>query len=578
MLMGEQGHSPIEERLKSEGLYSEDLAPVPPHQRTWNKWHLAALWVGMAVCIPTYLLAAGMIGNGIPWWMALLIIGVANLIITLPMVLNGHAGVRYGVPFPVLGRAAFGVHGIHIPAIIRAFVACGWFGVQTWIGGLAIYAMWCAVTGMVASPDLDLGKFIGFAVFWLINLYFIWNGTESIKWLENLSAPILILTGILLIVWGAWQASGFGVVLEQSKQLELPAGKLMEEGDGLVLRLNPLRDRAGAIKADSVILTYPFIDGGKGSATYPILGEGSPALRLPAKSHVDQLKAGQGAVEIQYKALQDGKQVQSSQVAIRLMPAAGVGSYIWEYLIWLTVMVGFWATMSISIADVTRFARSQGDQVAGQFIGLPGTMVLYSFVGIFVTCAAVINFEDILVNQDAPWNPVDLLSRFESPVVVVLAQIFMLIATLTTNIAANVIAPANAFANLFPKHLSYRSGGLLTALIGIAMCPWWVMNDISPILLFVSGLLGPVLGVLISDYFLVRRRHLDLNGLFDPQGPYQFNGGFNVAAFVSMGVGMALALIGLWVPALSFLYSLSWFTGFAVSLFLYWILMRTKSI
>jgi cytosine/uracil/thiamine/allantoin permease len=570
--MAEDHDQKIPAHLHHAGLYNEDLAPVPPAHRTWNRWHLAALWVGMAVCIPTYLMAAGMISAGISWWGALLIIAFANLLITLPMVLNGHAGVQYGVPFPVLGRAAFGTQGIHVPALLRGFVACGWFGVQTWIGGLAIDAMWCALTGATPSGELDAGKFIGFGIFWLINLFFIWKGTESIKWLENLSAPILILTGVALIYWGASQAGGFGLVLEQSKQLQTPAGVLHESNGVFSLSLNPIRNSGGVVKADFYLVGYPLAGGGKRELLDAFGQNGATDVALPG-ADVEGLRAGTAAVEVSFSANLGGKPVQSKVAQIKVV-ATSVGSTIWQYLLWLTVMVGFWATMSISIADITRYARSQADQVAGQFIGLPGTMVLYSFVGIFVTCAALVNFDDILIGNDAPWNPVDLLARFDDPIVVVLAQVFMLIATLTTNIAANVIAPANAIANLFPKQITHRTGGLITAVIGILLCPWWAIDAISPILLFISGLLGPVLGVLLSDYYLVRKRRLDVPSLFDPAGAYSFQGGWNVRAFVAMGLGMALALVGFLVPALDFLYTLSWFIGFGVSFVAHWVLMR----
>jgi NCS1 family nucleobase:cation symporter-1 len=241
-------------------------------------------------------------------------------------------------------------------------------------------------------------------------------------------------------------------------------------------------------------------------------------------------------------------------------------------------MVGFWATMSISIADITRYASTQKDQVAGQFIGLPATMMLYSFVGIFVTCAAVINFKDVLIADDAPWDPVSLIAKFKNPVVVIIAQIFMLIATLSTNIAANVIAPSNAFSNLWPKKISFKAGGTITGIIGIVIAPWWLLNEISGFLILVSGLLGPVLGILIADYFLVRNKKLELAELFKEEGIYSYGKtGFNKAAMIALIVGVFAALIGLFVPALSFLYSLSWFTGFIISFGLYYILMRNSN-
>jgi NCS1 family nucleobase:cation symporter-1 len=240
-------------------------------------------------------------------------------------------------------------------------------------------------------------------------------------------------------------------------------------------------------------------------------------------------------------------------------------------------MVGFWATMSISIADITRYAATQRDQVTGQFLGLPLTMMLYSFVGIFVTCAAIINFKDVLIAEDAPWDPVSLIAKFENPVVVIIAQIFMIIATLSTNIAANVIAPSNAFSNLWPKKISFKTGGTITGIIGILILPWWLLDEISGFLIFVSGLLGPVLGILIADYYFIRKKEMALPELYKEEGIYSYGKtGFNKAAMISLVVSVFLALIGYWVPALNFLYSLSWFTGFIIAFVLYYFLMKNN--
>ncbi|MEM8909248.1 MAG: cytosine permease, partial [Bacteroidota bacterium] len=225
----------LQEDVSASPLYSEDLAPIPANERSWGLWDMAAIWVGMAVCIPTYLLASYMIKSGLSWLEALLIIALGNLIITLPMVLNGHAGVKYGIPFPVVGRASFGTRGIHIAAVVRGIVACGWFGIQTWIGGLAFYAIWNALTGNEGNLGLDLGKFIGFALFWALNLFFILKGTESIKWLEKFAAPILVSIGILLIIWGASSAGGFEIVLQQSQQLGKPTAQLTNRAGNLYL-------------------------------------------------------------------------------------------------------------------------------------------------------------------------------------------------------------------------------------------------------------------------------------------------------------------------------------------------------
>ena len=562
----------LHEDVSQSHLYSEDLAPVPPQKRTWNKWNLAAIWVGMAVCIPTYLLASYMIKTGLNWLEALIIIGLANLIITIPMILNGHAGVKYGIPFPVIGRAAFGTKGIHIASVTRGIIACGWFGVQTWIGGLAIYAIFNAITGSQGELGLSFGKFVGFAIFWFINIYFIWKGTESIKWLETYSAPILIVMGIALIWWGYAKADGFSVVLDQSNQLGNTAATVSEKGGIFYLNLNPLKDKEGELKANEYQLsTDDFKNEWKPIENEPII-----LSELMQTSDISNDKK----IQVQFrKTAPDPNMVYTSSMvtASFVNDTNNSNSKLWAYILWLTAMVGFWATMSISIADITRYASTQKDQVAGQFIGLPGTMMLYSFVGIFVTCAAVINFSDILIAEDAPWDPVSLIAKFENPIVVIIAQIFMIIATLSTNIAANVIAPANAFSNLLPKKISFKMGGFITGILGILIMPWWLLNEISGFLIFVSGLLGPVLGILITDYFLIRKKQIDLAELYKENGIYSYNKtGFNGVAMLALIIGVFLALIGYWVPALNFLYSLSWFTGFIISSTIYYFLMKRK--
>jgi len=568
----ENNTKPIPEEYHTSLLYSKDLAPTSPEGRSWNKWNLAAIWVGMAVCIPTYLLASYMIRSGLSWYSALMIIGLANLVITIPMVLNGHAGVKYGIPFPVLGRAGFGTKGVHIPSFVRAIVACGWFGIQTWIGGLAIYSIWNVITGQEGTIGLDTGKFISFGIFWFINIFFIWRGTESIRWLEDFSAPILIGIGIILIIWGYNNAGGFSKVLDQGIQLQRSTAILTqtEGADQLQLTLNPVKDFNGKAKAGEYSILVPtdkgYYDFGWkkwDDANQSFILENVPGLELK------QILKSQQAVKVQFR---NEAQEVSTILDVTIHKPQSKSNQWWEYLIWFTAMVGFWATMSISISDITRYAKSQKDQIAGQFIGLPGTMIFYSFVGIFVTISAVMAFSDIMIVEDAPWDPVSLVAKFKTPWVVIFAQIAMIIATLSTNIAANVIAPANAFSNLYPQKISFRAGGIITGIIGIIICPWWLMDEISGILIFISGLLGPVLGVLLCDYFIIRKKHLELNELYKPNGLYSYNGtGFHKGGMLALFAGVTIALVGYWVPSLDFLYKASWFSGFIISFFVYYI-------
>ncbi len=573
----------LTEDVSNSPLYNEDFAPIPKEKRTWGLADMTAIWIGMAVCIPTYLLASYMMKAGLSWVEALVIIILGNIIITIPMVLNGHAGVKYGVPFPVIGRASFGTKGIHIASVVRGIVACGWFGIQTWIGGLAIYAIWNAVSGNEGSTSLDLGKFAGFAIFWLINVYFILKGTESIKKLEKYSAPILIGIGILLIIWGTVQAGSFSTVLKQSKQLGVPVAQIFEQDDQLFLQLNPIKDKEGKIKAKECRLTIPLLEDKTYQTSWiPTTGNISaiPVERFNKSTDLEAIESGEKSLQVEFRTPDGDDFFTSSLLPVPLASETpkGFGDKIFTYLLWLTAMVGFWATMAISIADITRFTATQKNQVRGQFLGLPGTMALYSFVGIFVTCAALINFGDVLIADDAPWDPVSLLGKFDNPLVVIIAQIFMLIATLSTNIAANVIAPANAFSNIAPRRISFKQGGIITAVIGIIICPWWMMDKISSLLVFVSGFLGPVLGILIADYFSVRKKRMNLNHLFKVNGIYSYGKtGFNRAAMVALVAGVFTALLGLWIPVLEFLYTLSWFTGFIVAYVVYYLMMRKKA-
>lgn len=452
-------------------LYNEDLAPVPLEQRTWGIYTYAALWVSMAVCIPTYMLASGLIAGGMSWKQAIFTILLGNVIVLVPMVLNAHAGTKYGIPFPVLVRASFGVRGANIPAILRALVACGWFGIQTWIGGQAIYSMLKIV--WPATAQMASGVWICFFAFWLINMWVVWKGVETIRALENLGAPFLLAVGLLLLWWVTSKAGGLGVVL-------------------------------------------------KGESKFHTTAE-----------------------------------------------------FIRFFIPSLTGMVGFWATVALNIPDFTRYAKSQRDQVIGQALGLPTTMALYAFIGVAVTAASEIIFGVPV------WDPVDLIGRFNQPLAAFVALIALLIATLTTNVAANVVSPSNDFANINPRLISFRTGGMITGVVGVLMMPWKLMSDLSSYvfgwLVGYSALLGPIAGVMIADYFVVRKARLNVADLYVRGGEYEYSGGVNRRAVAALVVGVAVALLGLAVPPLRPLYDYAWFVGFAVSGAVYVVVMRGEA-
>ena len=457
--------------LHDTRLFNKDLAPTKINQRTWGTYNIASLWIGMSVCITTYMLASGLIAGGMNWWQALMTITLGNIIVLVPMVLNAHAGTKYGIPFPVLARAAFGTLGSNIPALLRAVVACGWFGIQTWIGGQALNSLISVLIPQWAV--WSLGPAAGFLIFWAMNVYFIINGMESIRMLEALGAPFLLVVGIALLVWAYVKGGGWGPILSQPSKFQT-AGEF------------------------------------------------------------------------------------------------------WRFFIpSLTGMVGYWATLSLNIPDFSRYAKSQKAQILGQAIGLPPTMALYSFIGVAVTSATVIIF------GEAIWDPVLLLTKFHNPIVVIISLLALMVATLTTNIAANVVSPANDFANLYPKKITFIRGGMMTAVFGIIIMPWKLLSDYSAYifgwLVGYSGFLGPIAGILICDYFLVKKRKLKVVDLYKRNGEYEFTNGFNLKAIYSLMAGIFIALIGLLVPTLRFLYDYSWFVGFAVSFIVYLIFMRKSS-
>lgn len=212
--------------VSASPYYSPDMAPIPASQRRWRAHDLAVLWISMSACVPTYMLASSLIGLGMNWWQSILTIFAGNCVVLIPMALNAHAGTRYGIPFPVYCRASFGMIGANVPAVMRALVACAWFGIQTWIGGGCFYTLIHAW-----DPNFDNGvKITGlgitatqlacFLVFWLINVAVVWRGIHTIRVLLNIKAPLLIALGFLLLGWAYFAAGGFGPMLSQPSQFE----------------------------------------------------------------------------------------------------------------------------------------------------------------------------------------------------------------------------------------------------------------------------------------------------------------------------------------------------------------------
>jgi NCS1 family nucleobase:cation symporter-1 len=469
------------------GKYSNgDLAPLPIERRTWTTYNYAALWIGMSHNIPSYLLAAGLIALGMNWVQAVLTIALANLIVLIPMLLNSHAGTKYGIPFPVFARASFGLRGANLAALLRALIACGWFGIQTWIGGEAIFTLAGAIFGSSWTGAATLGgypwtQWLSFAIFWVLEMAIIVRGMNTLRRFENWAAPFVLVVAVVLLVYMAIKAGGFGSILSQPSRL------------------------------------------GWGSSFWPVF--------FPS----------------------------------------------------LMAMIAFWSTLSLNMPDFTRFSRSQRGQAAGQVLGLPTTMTFFALLAVFITAASQ------QVYGSPIWDPIQLSGKFHSPVVIGFALFTVVVATLSVNVAANTVSPSYDFSNLAPRFISFRTGGLITGVIGILIQPWRLLSSPSVYIYtwlgFYGGLLGAIAGVLIADYWLRRRTELRLTELYRPQGGYWYEGGWNWQALVAFGAGAVLAVGGAWsaphsgpfprdglIPLLKPLYNYSWVVGLAVALVLYAVL------
>ena len=452
-------------------LSNRDLAPTTRAQRTWGTYNYIALWFSMSMEITTYKLASSLIAKGMDWKQAVGTVLLGNLIVLVPMLLNAHAGAKYGIPFPVFIRAPFGVRGANLPAILRAVVACGWFGIQSWIGGTAIHSMLAIVWPELAeAPSVLRVCFLGF---WLLNMVVVWRGVESIRHLQAFGAPFMFIMAAALLIWVRVKAGSFGSMLS-----------------------------------------------------------------TPSQFH-------------------------------------STGAFLAVFLPSLTAMVGYWATLALNIPDFTRYAKNQGSQAWGQAFGLPVAMTLYTFVGIAVTSASTVLFGRPI------WDPIELIGAFHQPLVAFVAMIAILVATLSVNIGANVVSPSNDFSNLYPRLISFRTGGLITGFLGLAMCPWKLLATpdayIFGWLVGYSGLLGPVAGIMIADYFFIRRTELDVNSLYHREGVYHYTKGINPRAVVALVLGVVIALVGLIYEPLRFLYDYAWFVGFFSAGLLYWTMMKLTS-
>lgn len=470
--VGEFYELEVGEDVKNSAHYNDDIAPTKIKERTWSTWNVAALWVGMAICVPTYTLGGVLTSYfGLSVGEALITILIANIVVLIPLTLNAFAGTKYGIPFPVLLRSSFGVKGSNIPCLIRAVVACGWFGIQTLFGGIAIHILLSNMFDSWAGLG-GTGEVIGFFIFLVMNLFIVIKGSESIKILETIAAPLLLAVSIGLLMWAYPQIS-------VTELLERPANR----------------------PADASFWQYFF--GG------------------------------------------------------------------------LTAMIGFWATLSLNIPDFSRYVKSQKSQIVGQVLGLPATMFLFASLGVVLTAAST-----TLVGETIS-DPINLIGKIDSPIWVAVAMFMIIIATLSTNTASNIVSPTNDFQNVAPKKINQTRGVLLTGLIGVLLMSWelikklgWIESDVSVEAMYTnwllgySSLLGPIAGIMVVDYFIIKKQELDLAALYETNGIYD---GFNSAGLISFAIPVGLTIVALTTEYLSWFYQYGWFTGSILGGLLYYV-------
>lgn len=450
-------------------LTNEDLIPVPVERRTWTWFSYTALWMGMIHNVVAFSIMGGMIAAGMSGWQALLAVLLGGLIQLVFLSITGRIGSRYGVPFAVWARSAFGVYGANIPALIRGGVAIAWGGVQIYLGATALNALLGAVFSgwqnlhahVVFGVGVDL--WIAMIGFWLVHYLVFRHGMETVRRFETWAGPLVIAVMIPLTIWAIAKAGGVGSV-------------------------------------------------------------------FTAKSKFDGFSAF-------------------------VFGAGGLLSAIAIYI------SGSWATMILNYPDLTRFAQSNRAQTKGTLIGLPvASFFFYGMATIVVSCTDAITGKTL-------WNPADILVATGSKPFIIFGALLLIIATLSVNIAANLVSPAYDITNLAPRLFTFRRAGYLAITLAFVYMPWKLMENsetLFKVLNNIGAFLGPATGILLVDYLIVRRRRLDVDDLYRPDGRYRAQGGFNIPALLVLAVSTGIVLVGEFVDAVDWLYTYAWFTGLAM--------------
>ena len=463
----------LKELQNHSNVYSEDSKPLEDSQRDWTTWSMASLWIGIMVSIPVYMLAGGLIASGMSWIQSIFTIVLGHTLVMIPAVLLGHFGTKYGIGFPLLSKLVFGPKGNIFPTLIRAFLGCFWFGVQSWIGGTAINLIIIKIIPHFEGNFVI--QFISYIIFLIINTYIAFNGIKALKILEQFSAPILIILSLSVLIWAYKIAGGF-----------------------------------------SKIFNYSY------------------------------LNSDNNFIQIFFPAL--------------------------------TSMIAFDSTIAINISDYTKNIKKQRQQVIGQFLGAPLMTAFIVFVGVCGTIGAQIKFGEMI------WNPADLVAKFDNPIIVIIFSIFIIIATMTTNIPANLIPPCIIFSNIWTKLFTYKKAIFFVLAISIIVMPWKVLENPNNYIFEVNGalatFLGPMTGIYLSSYWYQYKTNICLFELYITDGgKYFYHNGWNIDAMTILFISTLTVLIGKFVklPILKYLYESSYVFGLLISFILYAITVKITS-
>ncbi|MGO5013728.1 NCS1 family nucleobase:cation symporter-1 [Niallia sp. Sow4_A1] len=457
-------------------LYNADLAPTPKAKRNWTAWIYACVWMGIVHNINQWVITANMLDKGMSFWQAFGVTCFAFGIVYVVLILNSFAGAKYGVPFPVLIRSAFGHKAALIPIFIRGVLGIFWFGIFVYLASESIDVAFGAIVpgwedlSNINFLGMGLNTVIGYTISIILHYLLITHGIERIKKYELWAGPLIMVVAIALVIWAINVAGG----------------------------LSPL------VNIESTIAKEDFW-------------------------------------------------------GLFFLSATGI--------------IGTVATLIVNIPDLTRFSRSQKDQIVGQAIGVPIMFIFFSIISLLVTAGTMYAYGGVIN------DPIHIIERFDNPLVVFIGAIIILASVLSLNAATNAIAVGFDLAALLPQKLNFRKAGIIAIFVGVLSLPWlWYgetayMDNIMGVL---GSTMGPVAGIMLIDFFVIRRQKYEVNSLFVTDGLYAYKDGWNIHAVLAFIIGFIIALSGLIVPKLDWLYAYNWFLGIGTGGLVYWLLMTAK--